>query len=394
MRRVMPLLLGSIFACSPAFGSAQQPGARSEAEPPIVVTGVRIQDFRDRLAQCLARACPPDQDIAATAALAEALLVTGELDEAKRVTGASIDRNRRHATSYPEPVSGLYRADARLARHLGRDRQARRSTWEILRTLEAGIPTEDHRHFTARFEIADMQLALGDLNGARNMLDDLRRRAARAGRPDVAALAELRGLWLALIEDRQGPARARLIEYSRRGDSLSPVLRIGARMMLAKLYRDEGNAARSDELVNEVARTFTGQRRLVFAPPFSLVQREIYEPGSTASITSRLTDNFEDRWIDVGFWIQPNGRVGELEIVRESGSSTWAAPLLAAMRERVYTASSDDEPTYRLERYTYTAAWEEQTGSRILRRSPRARVEYFDLTRDAEPLIIAETGIN
>lgn len=173
MRLIVSSLLLALAAMPTAAPAGAQEAAADESAAPIVVTGVRVQDFRDRLAACLARACPPDEDIDESLALGEALFVTGDLAEAKRVIAAAVGRNGRQAARYPEAVSDLYRADARVARHLGRDRNARSSTWEILRALQTGIPVEDHRHFTARFEIADMLLALGDVRAARTQLSDL-----------------------------------------------------------------------------------------------------------------------------------------------------------------------------------------------------------------------------
>jgi hypothetical protein len=95
---------------------------------------------------------------------------------------------------------------------------------------------------------------------------------------------------------------------------------------------------------------------------------------------ARRVGNFEDMWIDVAFWIQPDGRVADLQIVRRSGRADWADPLLQSIHGRRYAAIGGTEPTYRLERYTYTSGYESRTGSRIQQRSPLARVEYLDLT--------------
>jgi hypothetical protein len=97
----------------------------------------------------------------------------------------------------------------------------------------------------------------------------------------------------------------------------------------------------------------------------------------------RFGGNFEKTWIDVGFWVQPNGRVSHVEILRRKGDPDWAAPLLRAIGGRLYAPAR--EPAYRLERYSYTAGYEAQTGTRIRQRSPRARVEYLDLTAAPEP---------
>ena len=95
--------------CLPAPALAQQaaPGQN------ITVTGVRIQDYRDRLAACLARNCPVNEDVDATLALAEALFLNGEYREARERRRASLGRNRdARPRSFPEPVSDLYRVDA------------------------------------------------------------------------------------------------------------------------------------------------------------------------------------------------------------------------------------------------------------------------------------------
>ena len=113
---------------------------------------------------------------------------------------ASIGRNRREAARYPEPVSELYRANALVARHLGFDSDAQRSTWEILHALQRGIPVEDARHFTARLEVIESLIAFGEYRQARDQLRELASRARAAGRDDVVTIAQMRGLWLHYIE--------------------------------------------------------------------------------------------------------------------------------------------------------------------------------------------------
>ena len=192
------LLALLILLAAPA--AAQDRGEGEEPSEAIIVTGIRIQDYRDRLAACLARNCPPDEDADATLALAEALFLEGDYDQARGAVHASLGRNRNRARDYPEPVSDLYRAHARLSRHMGEDRDALRSTHGILNALQQGIPAEDHRHFTARIELAEVQMMMGRWNGARRELDRLRhayrgeRAASRCGRLDLRALRPGRGL--------------------------------------------------------------------------------------------------------------------------------------------------------------------------------------------------------
>jgi uncharacterized protein (DUF2267 family) len=126
--------------------------------------------------------------------LAERLFDEGHYGEARRAVRESPGRNRNAAARFPEPVSDLHRANSRLARHLGLDREARHATRSILHALQAGLPTEDHRHFTARLEIAQSLLAFGRYQEAQTELRTLAGLARAAGRQDVADIAELRRL--------------------------------------------------------------------------------------------------------------------------------------------------------------------------------------------------------
>lgn len=383
-------LLVALMVASPALGQPQT--QRDDDQATIIVTGQRIRDFRDALAHCLARHCPTNEDADATLALAEALFLNGAYADAHNTVRASIGRNRRQAGAYPEPVSDLYRANTRLARHIGLDREARTSAFEILNALQAGIPQEDHRHFTARLEIAEIQMMSGNLAGAQRELARLARVARAAGREDVAIIAELRDRWYELVAFPQGNARSELIQWSRRTEPAQRMRAIGARILLARVYRSEGDNARADALLAEIGRQSQAgaRRRLLFAPRYQLYQHEVGrtdgdEAVDTAiragNVLNRVTENYEDKWIDVGFWILPNGHVSGLELLRNGANPDWAQPLLESIRGRLY--SEGTEPTYRLERYTMTAGFEDVTGSHLRRRGPGARVEYLDLTTNA-----------
>lgn len=389
MRPVLILaLLGGV--AGPAL--AQQPQGPGQN---VVVTGTRIQDYRDRLAACLARHCPPDEDIDATLALAEALFVEGEYGDARRAIRSSMSRNRDEARTYPEPVSDLYRAGTRVAEHLGRDREAEIYVYQILGALRDGLPVEDHRHFTARLEIARSLAALGRPEIARRELRRLVEVARAGGREDVANLAELRSLWLEYQETPYGTARRRLLEMSGWTDPQRALLAYGAKALLIQIYSREGDDERVDALIATMGGGET--RRLLYSPPYQLVQQTnvdgnahredaVYSQGlKTDNLAERLTDTFDDKWIDVGFWVQPDGQVDDLQLLRRGrGGGGWEAPLLEAIRGRRYSPA--DRPTYRLERYTYTATFHNTgTGTHIPDRSPRARIEYLDLTAGAEP---------
>jgi len=388
------ILCAAALAAVPAVVAAAQRGVPEGQN--VVVTGTRLQDYRDRLAACLARNCPPDEDIDATTALAEALFVAGEYREARAALRRSIGRNHDEAARYPEPVSDLYRANARVARHLGMDRDAQLSTRRILRSLQAGLSVEDHRHFTARLEMAQSMLAFGQYGPARRQLEELAEQARRAGRPDIAATAELRALWVGYVEDPRGGAQRRLAALAQSSDTYRS---IGARMLMVRIYNERGERARANALMAELGRG-SRRRQLLYNPPFELLVRnplsnadDVQQGGSLHDSTlARRPGNMEDEWIDLGFWIQPDGSVTGLEVIRGDGARDWAEPLLESIRGRRYSRAAGNEPSYRVERYSYTSGYETRGGTHIMQRSPRARIEYFDLTEDSAPAGNAPTG--
>jgi hypothetical protein len=391
----------ALLTALPATAAAQQRETSPQGQS-IVVTGVRIQDLRDRLAACIARHCPPNEDIDVTLALAEALFFEGEYHDARTAVRASLGRNRRQARNFPEPVSDLYRVNARVARTLGLDRDAMYSTYEILRALQAGLPVEDYRHFTARLEIVQSLVAFGQYPEANRQLRQVAERAAAVGRDDIAAIAELRLIWIAYLQAPHSGAPVReLVAMSRSPDQRRAT---GARMILVRIYSERREAQLANAVMAELGRG-SQRRQLLFSPPYELRQREergraddrramavegtvaLEGPNrATSSHTAlviannadRMTGNFDDKWIDVSFRIRPDGRVEDLEIARQSADPHWADPLLASIRGRRYSAG--DGATYRLECYTYTSGFEHNTtGTHIAARSARARVEYFDL---------------
>ena len=369
------------LACAPAAAQAPEPAPSGGQR--IVVTGSNLQALRDRLAACIARGCPPNEEIDAALALAQAEFEGGDADHARLTIRASLNRNQRHARQYAEPVADLYRSMTRVDRHLGRDEEATRSAYAILRTLKDAFPREDERHFVARLEIAEMLFNQTDISATperrirqgRRALMELAANARRAGREDVAVYADLRATWMGYLIAPYGPAFDTLTRLANDRRPERRHLATGARILLARIHRDRGQSARSDALIAEAARALAGRRNLVFAPPYEL---------EVGPMLAGMTNNaqFENQSVDVGFFIDGDGRVRDLEIVRFRGSPDWARPLLASIRGRVYSTSADRVPTYRLERYTYTAGRGQATGSRLSARIGHARAEYYDLSAE------------
>ena len=102
---VMSILLSATAAAPPIDSS-------------IIVTGRAIEDKRVALGACLARHCPPNEDIDASLALAETQLVAGKYREARVTLLAALGRDKKAAMAYPIPVADLYRANGRVAAQL------------------------------------------------------------------------------------------------------------------------------------------------------------------------------------------------------------------------------------------------------------------------------------
>lgn len=347
----------------------------------IVVTGTSLAQTERNLRECIARKCPPEEDIAATLAHVENQFVAGDYAAARRTNKASLGRNARYADRLPVEVSDLYRAGSRIAVHLGEGQDYELSTWGIRRALKEGLPKTDPKLVAADLEIANMQASLGRLFEARGTYEDAAKDAERINRPDLASMARLRLAWLEEIDGDSDLARRKLraIAADRRPETR--VARLSALILLARLDRKAGKAASSTDLIAELREARLPKPVLLYAPPVETPGHAVPE-GEIGSVTRLMpTQSFEDRWIDVGFWVTPDGRVSEPEILRNSGTTAWAKPLMQSIAGRIYSpAAGSLEGTYRVERYTFTSLWAARTGSRLRERSQAARIEYLDLT--------------
>lgn len=362
-----------------AGASAQEREAGDQ--PTIVVTATSIEDTGRRLRECLERRCPPGEDIDATLAHAENLFVAGDYDKARHIARRSIARNDRHARTHPVDVADLYRAYSRISAHLGEGEAYRQATFAMRRTLRKGLPEGDPRLLGADFEVAGMYAAMKELDRARRAYRGIEDKAIELGRPDLAANARVRAAWLhELAGDRHLVRKA----LGKLAEDMSPearVARLTSLILLARLDRQEGRTESSAALI-EALKGSTGSRPVLLFSPKIAIGPGV--PAEGAGSTTRLmaTQNYEDRWVDIGFWVTPEGRVSEAEILRSGSSAGWAQPLLRSIEGRIYSPPADPAGSYRVERYTFTAYWMSVTGSHIRQRSPESRIEFLDLTAE------------
>ena len=380
MRRLLTAFV-PLLAAGTHVPAVAQP--RPGESGPIVITGTPLRDTERALRECVARQCPPEEDIKATLAHAENLFVAGDYAEARRTTRASIRRNSRHAAAHPVPVSSLYRAHSRIAAHLGEGEEYLSAANNVRRALKAGLPDDDPRLIGADLERARAYASMGSAGEAHLLYSRVQRAARAIGRPDLAATAQVRQAWL---RDQTGDRAAARRELSKvleapPGPGMA-VPRLAARVLLGRLDRKAGKAVPADALIAEAKALGGGKPVLLFAPAVELPAAG-RAGGDIGPGTNQIqADDVDDVWADIGFWVGGDGRVEDVEILRGHGGTAWAEPLLRSIAGRIYAPAAGEEPSYRVERYTYTALWGSTTGTRLRVRGPDARIEYLDLTAD------------
>jgi hypothetical protein len=369
--------------------------ANDEAPREIVVTARSLKDTGADLKACLARKCPPDQDIKASLAHAENQFVEGNYRDARSTLVNALGRNRKHKGQYPIEVSDLLRANGNVAAHLGEANVYRLSVLDMRDTLKSALKSNDYRVFGAEIEVADSRMKLGYLDEASDKYLEVEKRALSVGLPQVAAIARLRDLSLRVqraetekTEFRKKEALDGIDAFLNAPTGGSEDIKIAAEILKSRLDRASGNSDTADRLIARYA-SLGGTNRpvLLYSTPIKMNEAQAARAMAGGSDLNRIgTQVVENRWVDVGFWIGADGKVDAPEILRNKGDTDWADVVLKAIKTRIYAPlkmEGDDASlgVYAIERYSLTAQYENDvTGTRIRQRSPVARIERTDLT--------------
>lgn len=388
------------LATAPAFAQEQDEGQ-------ILVTGTPIEESARALADCIARGCSPEEDIALTLTHAENQFIAGEYKDGEETLNDSLGRNRRYASSIPVPLSNLHRARSNFALHLGEPRDFKLATLEMRDVLKDSFGKDDRRVLIANIEVGDSRAKLGFPSDARRIYKDVEERALMLGHPRVASFARLRLAMLAQIAvgtrtdgtalDRYEEALGRLINEPLEN---SEDFALVARVLQARLDRKLGRAGTTDALIETFA-SMGGTEKpvLLFNEPL-----KSFDPGGFTPIPEAgllLSNQIErlttpglnsPRFVDVGFWIRPDGSVDEIEVLRAQGPENWHGPVIESVASRRYAPLNVEAPSpgvFHVERYTYTSNFAaNSTGTRLRLREPGYRIHMLDLTpENAENLI-------
>lgn len=367
--------------------AAQASPAEPKADKDVVVTARRLADTERDLAECLARKCPPEEDIAATLAHAENQFIAGDYAGARRTLLASRHRNARFAKTFPVQVSNLLRANARLASLNGLADQARVGTIDTLDALKRGLPHDDARVLLQQIEVGDAFAKQGRLEAATDFYGQVAERAHKLGLVVVEgdALFRAAGLLAAVASVRpeySDDAKRAMERVTNTTDPALQPFRDGVILLEAQLAAKAGKKDAIDKAVERFRGRPGKKPMLLYAPPIDPGPR----PDKSTAVFQVRGDNIAE-WADVSFWIGPDGKVRDIEVLRQSKnlSGAWLATATKALAGRRYAPLGMDPSSpglLRIERYSFVSDLVPAIDSRIPIHSPHGRVEITDLTVD------------
>ena len=387
------MLLRIALSLSAALLTTAAIAEDAPANREIVVIGQSLKDTERAWQDCIARGCPPDQEIRAALAHAENQFITGDYRDAKTTINKTVGRNRKHGGQYPIEVSDLFRASSRISEHLGEADQFRLAVLDMRDTLREGLTEADPRAMVAQIEVGDSRAKLGYPREAIRIYRDVAEKAFKAGQARVGTYADLRRYLLEYAVADESNYKA---DMDKALDGLQKMadgppagaedFGLVAAVTLARLDRKAGNTDSTAAIVKRFAdRGGANRPILLSAEPIKLPDTAGLDQKS-GNVLAISQGNIEDRWIDVGFWVNANGLVSDAEVLRSSGNSRWSKLVIDSIVSRIYAPlkSKGDAAApgfYMIERYTFTARYmDEVTGTRIRQRSPAPRIERIDIT--------------
>ena len=362
-----------------------------QVTPDIIVSGKRLDDaYRD----CVDQACPPLRDAQVSIAYAERQFREGASVKARSTLSAAISRNKRYAATAPKPLAALYEAYATVSRHDGDMDAFRTAVGGQVRTLRNNLPPDDPAVTAAAFATGDMWLGLRNARSADQSYRAVERQALAQGNATLALQATLRRVGLANAQGNTAEAARLMAGAEARPEASDPTLRTVMQVARLRLAAKQADDEQVDRLVREIGHDASTRPVLIWAPPYERTAETAARVNAAKfdmvdPLPARPSDYGTIQWADIGFWIRPDGKTSDPEILRGSRSTAWATPYLRQVSGRRYTgnpAIHGDRGVYRIERFTLRGTYLVPTGSLIRRRAGPADLEVLDLTKPDNPV--------
>lgn len=341
----------------------------------VVVVGHRAEK---ELAACLARNCPPAQEVEAALEASVEQFADARYADARRTLQDAIRRNKRHAADLPGPVSSLYATLATVAEHEGDTNLWRTASRNNVLILRKNLGTANTATMTEELSFADDMVGQGAIDLADGIYSRVQSRAAANGRGDLAASAAFRRAWLALQRERFRDAQRfadTAVTLSGKDNAVMTELREIVRTRIAVRKGDEGAV---DALAARLGQATSVRPTLIYTPPID----DINPPRSPLDALPPLRDN-SIRFADIGYWIQPDGKVTDVEMLRTNGLGQWKPGILHHVGQRRYVPlklTAGQPGQYRIDRFTVRGDMHTPIGSRIRQRMGNLSIHVVDLT--------------
>lgn len=367
-----------------------QPDRQPERPVEVVITGNRM---REALNKCLARGCTPEEEVDAAMNAGAESFAAGQYQEAKDILRRAIARNKKYGDRMPGPLSDLYATYADVTEHEGDTRAFGQATRESVYVLRRALGPEHPLVTRASARIGDMWVKLGQPQSADSEYKEAAEGARRAGNSDMAAALTFRRAWLAVGSGDKSLARRLLsqLEQSHGADAqFAPVLRV----LKARVAMAGGNTQSIDALVSDLQGIGGADPVLVYEPAYPVLDPRTtsgIDPNGGvnvgAAVANAMPAEQSALWADIGYWVRPDGKPSDIEILRPAKGSGWAKPLVNHIAKRRYMPLAQDARgvgSYRIERFTLRASFDRPTGSRIAQRVGGGTLHAVDLTRLAQ----------
>ncbi|MCA1199346.1 hypothetical protein K9B35_15355 [Sphingomonas sp. R647] len=353
----------------------------------IVVVGTRL---RDAYAACLARHCPPREEVEAAMKAAVESFRVGDYDEAKATLRKSASRNRRHAAQMPTTMADLYATLGDVAEHEGDDSLFRTATLESVAVLRRHLGPQHPTTVHAKTRIGDMLTRLGHAESAEHAYLEAAEQATRAGNLRLAGELGIRRAWVTFNTGDFRHARRQLDQIAERHAGDARLIGMVA-VMRARILLAEGKDKEAEAVIAALQSSGGAQPPLLFSPEYESFDNSRLVPfGLSGEFRVDATEGMIDggseiRWVDIGFWIRPDGTTEDAAVLRSSKGAGWAAPLIRQVAKRRYGKSdSGDAGFFRVERFTLRPSYAMPTGSRLARRLGPPTLHSIDLTQASE----------
>lgn len=354
----------------------------------IVVTGQRLVEVQ---AECARGGCTPLRDAQATIALAEVKFRDGAYQDAKKLLAAAISRNRDDASAAPRPVAAIYEAYSTVALHEGDKLDYRRAVANQVRVLKDNLPADDAAVVAASTALGDMWIELRDYRQAELTYRGIEENAREAGQDRAAMMAGMKLAWIQAARGEDRRAYALLNELEARPLAQNAGYATALRVLRLRIAARGADDAKVTELIAALNQGNEADPVLIWSPGYdsdavTAANNDARKFGTTDAVQVRPSDYSPVTWVDVGFWIRPDGRTEDIEILRGTRARGWTGPVLRQIAARRYSASgtgTGDQPgqgQYRVERYTQRTDYFTPTNSFIKRRVATGGFDVLDLT--------------